>query len=204
MDALESTLWQQGLFGCELSKIDAPSRFQLLTGTVAGQAEGDSLADAPSILVTTCGFGELDTGLSHEGSDVRSEVFLTMQVGSAPRGDLAPETLAARLLAAAVEKVALHNEEVHLLHAQPGTWLPEIGREVQQMVPELSAVHGLFVAPSGWGGDVPNYREPSRLTVMLELLLLTDDEYHHGITYGMGSLYEGMQEAGIVPSDLFR
>ena len=82
-----------------------------------------------------------------------------------------------------------------ITEAQPDTIIPGIGLAV---LPEhLTVCHGLFVAPEVWGPSVPQFIEEDRWTLMLELLLITEDEFNYAVTYGARDLLDELEKTGV-------
>lgn len=137
------------------------------------------LGDGQAVAVTL-GFADVDTGLVavDEGIDVRSELIVVA------RADAADLTA---VLRAAVGKLTAAGG---ILPAQPGTMLP-------QLIEVDSVGHALFVPPYLWGGETPRVTEPERLTVLLQLVMLTDSEYAYAVEEGPGALQQALGEAGI-------
>ncbi|MDK4232828.1 hypothetical protein QPX36_06325 [Corynebacterium accolens] len=159
--------------------IPAPLEFRYVDGRRLGLA---TLADAQSLALTTT-FNDVDTGLRSdaEGLDVRCELVTVARVGQ-------PEVAAAVGAAAAkLEKAG------GLLPAQPGVLLPSL----LDLPGEPTVHHGLLIAPYLWGGQTPQYREDDRLTLVLQLVMLTDAEYAFGVEEGVGKLQEAVAEQGI-------
>lgn len=67
--------------------------------------------------------------------------------------------------------------------AQPGMTLPDLVDD-----PELSVRHGLLREPQLFEQGTPTFTEPGQLTLMLELVLLTDDEYGIAVEQGLDVL----------------
>ena len=96
-------------------------------------------------------------------------------------------------VAAAVNAAADTFEKADgLLPAQPGVMLPSI-----LDAPGITVHHGLFIAPYLWGGQTPQFREEGRLTLILQLVMLTDSEYAFGVEEGVGKLQAAVAEQGI-------
>ncbi|MDO5668453.1 MAG: suppressor of fused domain protein [Corynebacterium sp.] len=134
------------------------------------------LGDGQTVAVTL-GFADVDTGLHavEEELPVRSELIIVARASV--------EELTA-VLRAAVAKFT------GFLPAQPGTMLPQLHK--------VKAVeHGLFVPPYLWGGETPRVTEEERLTVLLQLVMLTDAEYAYAVEEGPGALQQALGEAGI-------
>jgi len=134
------------------------------------------LGDGQTVAVTL-GFADVDTGLHaiEEQLPVRSELIVVARADAAEL-----ETV----LRAAVGKFT------GVLPAQPGTMLPQLHRVG-------SVEHALFVPPYLWGGETPRVTEDERLTVLLQLVMLTDAEYAYAVEEGPGALQQALGEAGI-------
>ncbi|GAB3698445.1 suppressor of fused domain protein [Corynebacterium nasicanis] len=154
---------------------------QLIPGEldVAEDSATADLGDGQTVAVTL-GFADVDTGLVSvdEGLDVRSELVVVARAEA--------ETLRG-VLRAAVEKLT---KAGGILPAQPGTMLPGL-------VETGSVEHALFVPPYLWGGETPRVTEEERLTVLLQLVMLTDAEYAFAVEEGPGALQQALGEAGI-------
>lgn len=159
---------------------------QLVPAELEFQADS-ALADlgAGQRVALTVGFGDVDTGLVavEDGVDVRSELITVARAEGRQLKDL---------LAAASETLAASHG---LLPAQPGTMLPNLAEKAG--LTDVSVAHGLFVPPYLWGGDTPRFTEEGRLTVLLQLVMLTDAEYAYAMEEGPGGLQQALGEAGI-------
>lgn len=172
INADESAVWLSGV-------IPAPLEFRYVDGRRLGFA---TLGDALSLALTTT-FNGVDTGLRSDaaGLDVRCELVTVARVGH-------PEVAAAVGAAAAkLEKAG------GFLPAQPGILLPSL----LELPGKLTVHHGLLIAPYLWGGQTPQYREDNRLTLVLQLVMLTDAEYAFGVEEGVGKLQDVVAEQGI-------
>lgn len=133
-------------------------------------------------------------------ADVRTEIFTVVAGGEKE------QELAARAVAAAA---GLVRDSGGRVQAQPGQLLAGVGVLALADADETMTVkHGLFTVPWVWDNGVPQMVEQpgrvtpagpedhpdqslGRMTVMLQLVLLTEDEYHHALAYGV----QGLQEA---------
>ncbi|MBK4137449.1 hypothetical protein GWO53_05255 [Corynebacterium macginleyi] len=159
--------------------IPAPVEFRYVDGRRLGFA---TLGDALSLALTTT-FNAVDTGLRSDatGLDVRCELVTVARVGH-------PEVAAAVGAAAAkLEKAG------GFLPAQPGILLPSL----LDLPGKPTVHHGLLIAPYLWGGQTPQYREDNRLTLVLQLVMLTDAEYAFGVEEGVGKLQDVVAEQDI-------
>ncbi|MBK4156311.1 hypothetical protein GWO69_02220 [Corynebacterium macginleyi] len=159
--------------------IPAPVEFRYVDGRRLGFA---TLGDALSLALTTT-FNAVDTGLRSDaaGLDVRCELVTVARVGH-------PEVAAAVGAAAAkLEKAG------GFLPAQPGILLPSL----LDLPGKPTVHHGLLIASYLWGGQTPQYREDNRLTLVLQLVMLTDAEYAFGVEEGVGKLQDVVAEQDI-------
>lgn len=128
-------------------------------------------------LACTVDFADVDTGLiDAAGTDVRSELLAVARVS---------EDEATAVIAAAAQLLA---DARGIIPAQPGTMLPRLAERAG--LTRLGVAHGLLVAPYLWGGDTPQMTEEDRLTVMLQLVMLTGDEHAYAVEHGVAALQE--------------
>lgn len=149
------------------------------------------LDDARRLTVTT-DFAEVDTGLvSEDGKrEIRCELLTIGQV---------EESEAAALLLAAA---TLLEEAGGTVPAHPGVLLPGIGaRAGLHRVEGVSVAHGLLVEPGLWGGKVPHLLEEERMTLVLQLVPLTVEEYALGAESGVDRLQKRLRRRGEDLSD---
>lgn len=144
-------------------------------------------------LACTADFGRVDTGLTttENGLDfeVRSELFTIGKV---------TERQAAGVLGAAAGYL---RSAAGKTPAQPGVLLPSVNI-LAGLGPEFTVHHGLLSVPYVWGPEVPRLTEQAgdvngentgargRLTVMLQLIMLTDAERDYAAAYGIGELQQ--------------
>lgn len=143
------------------------------------------------VLATTLEFSEVDTGLVSEGISVRSELFTVAH------------TSAETALIAVSGAAEIFRRMEGRLPAQPGTLVPGIGDFVE-LPSDITVRHGLCVVPYVWGDQVPQLKEPDRLTVLLQLLMLTQDEFDYAVTYGIGALQGELMKAEVDLNDWTR
>lgn len=177
MDIHETAAWIDGLFDGEMSLHEA-KREEGYPAILATFETEEQIS-----LCSTIGFNEVDTGLESGGLDVRCEFFTITE---------ASQSDAMHVVDATVQTLVQANGT---LHAQPDTIIPGIGLAV---LPEhLTVCHGLFVAPEVWGPSVPQFIEEDRWTLMLELLLITEDEFNYAVTYGARDLLDELEKTGV-------
>lgn len=177
MDIHETAAWIDGLFEGEMSLHEAKREEGYPTILATFETE-EQIS-----LCSTIGFNEVDTGLESGGLDVRCEFFTITE---------ASQSDAMHVVDATVQTLVQANGT---LHAQPDTIIPGIGLAV---LPEhLTVCHGLFVAPEVWGPSVPQFIEDDRWTLMLELLLITEDEFNYAVTYGARDLLDELEKTGV-------
>lgn len=119
----------------------------------------------------TAGFSEIDTGLRMEAdgaTDVRCEIVC----GAGASSSVA--------MALAGTWNTLLNAQIP---AQPGVLLPDLVHD-----PQLSVHHGWLREPQLFERGTPMCTEPGRLTLLLELVLLTDEEYSIAADQGIDVL----------------
>lgn len=174
MNLQEAAVWIDGLFPGEVS-IEKVGGFHVA-----------SFADDGQFIASTLDFQQVSLGLESNGDDIRVELFAVAN---------RPEGLQELVLAAATMAQDMG------LALQPGVVLPGVGKLVQT---PLSVQHVLCVAPFPWGGDVPHYREGGRLTLMLQMLPLTDDELVHLRAYGLAQLQQDLVAQQVDILDLQR
>lgn len=173
----ETAHWIQGLF---------PGEMQV--GSL-GPCRIAAFHSSPEHIACTLNAADVDTGTRAEEQDVRSEIFtVTTQDEVAP------------VLVAGAYQMLI--DAAGRIPARPGELLP--GLATLCLRHELTAKHGLLAVPFAWGGDVPQFTEPHRLTLMLQLLMLTDEEYVYLKTYGLQSLQEELVRAEVDIRDLMR
>lgn len=159
-----------------------------------------NLGDAQQ-LACTADFGRVDTGLGTPGPggaemEVRSELFTIGRVD---------EVTAARVVGAAA---AFLRAAEGRTPAQPGSLIPGLG-VLAELDAGYTARHGLLSVPYVWGPEVPQMTEAAgdvhgedagdraRLTVMLQIILLTDQERDFALTYGIGDLQQELARTGV-------
>lgn len=157
-------------------------------------------------LACTADAARYSTGLtSPDGMDVRAEL---LAVGLARPGEMG------QLVAAAATMLS---EEGSGRLAQPGTFLPGLGAMVN---PAFTTKHGLLVVPYIWPKGVPTVTEhpdlttadgqpvnpthPGRMTLIAQIIMLTEQEFLHGMTHGIDSLQSRLAEGGEDLRDLRR
>lgn len=145
---------------------------------VSDLGEGEQLG-------TTVDFAVVDTGLEtqDEAIPVRSELIAVARVGEQKIIDV---------LAAATTMLI---DAAGVIPGQPGTMLPNLVDKAG--LTDVTVAHGLFIAPYLWGGETPRMSEPDRLTVMLQLIMLTDSEYAYAVEEGVGPLQQAIAEEEI-------
>lgn len=143
----------------------------------------------------TVGFSQVDTGLQRadDGVDVRCELLAV--------GRTNPATVAAAVQAAADQIAAAAG----VIPAQPGVLLPSMaaGSALEQDE-SVTARHGLLIAPYLWGGQTPQVAEDKRLTLICQLLVLTDAEYSYAADEGVAPFQQAVADGGIDLLDFSR
>lgn len=154
---------------------------------IEGHRVGLAVLDDDQSLAVTCDFADVDTGLAHaeQGIDVRCELLAVARTGQAE-------------VAAAVSAASsLLTKAAGVLPAQPGLLLPNLFGENDERFAHLSVRHGMLIAPYLWGGQTPQVAEEKRLTLVCQLLMLTDAEYAFAVDEGVPALQNAVAEHGI-------
>lgn len=142
---------------------------------------GTATLDDARALAATCDFGRVDTGLTlteNTETTVRCELMATAPV---------PEAEVASVVLAAAEQLASAGG---MVPAQPGVMLPGLAERARldQADPSYTVAHGLLVPPRLWGDSTPHVKEEARMTLMLEVVMLTDEEHGIGVEQGVDKL----------------
>lgn len=153
----------------------APEELQSWLGQIIGPFEIQEYGGYPIATATTIpicvsfGFSEVDTGVIMErpaykdpgspDTDVRCELVCAAEGPSPERRAMA--------VAGAWNSLAALGAP-----AQPGVLLADLVDD-----PELNVHHGLLRDPQIFERGTPHFKEPGRMTLLLELVLLTDDEF---------------------------
>lgn len=184
MDIAESATWLEGLFDGDM-ELHETHHEKAATPVLATFQQDDV------VICATVGFNEVDTGLESAGMDVRCELVTQTRASTSE---------AMRLLDAATQMLVRSNG---VLTAQPGTLLPGVG-DVIELPEHITVRHGLLMSPFQWGPQVPQVIEDDRWTLLLQLLMLTEEEFHYCVTYGPEELLEEMAHSAIDLSDWSR
>ncbi len=181
----------------------------------AGSAESGDEAVLAETVAMTIDAGRLESGLETEdGSDLRVEL-LTVVSGH--------DDTAADLLAHAASMIS---QDPGHWPPQPGTLLPDV---VQQMDADserkITARNGLLVVPYVWDDGVPHVHEvtsggasrhskegdadvefthPGRLTIVAQLVMLTDEEAELAQTAGVAAVQERLVREGVNINNIWR
>lgn len=195
---------------------DAPTGQNLTPqeGDDASVESGEEAVLAETVAMTIDA-GRLESGLETEdGSDLRVEL-LTVVSGH--------DDTAADLLTHAASMIS--QDPGHWL-PQPGTLLPDV---VQQMDADserkITARNGLLVVPYVWDDGVPHVHEvtsggasrhskegdtdvefthPGRLTIVAQLVMLTDEEAELAQTAGVAAVQERLVREGVNINNIWR
>ena len=145
-----------------------------------------SLHNTP--VAVTAGFSAVDTGLVVEAdgeTEVRCEIVLHADVDKQLLGQVVVE--AAGLL----QRLGVP--------AQPGVLLEGLLEHRG-----LAVRHGLLREPELFAQGTPLYREPGRITLLLELIALTDDEFEIASEQGYPALATRLRRRGTNVADWSR
>ena len=149
---------------------------------MGGRELGIAALGGGQALAVTTTFADVDTGLQHaeQGIDVRCEL---LAVARASQEDVA---------AAVNGATDMLEHAGGVLPAQPGVLLPGCVD-----VAKHGVHHGLLIVHYLWGGQTPQVAEEERLTLVCQLLMLTDSEYAYAVEEGVGAFQEAVAEQGI-------
>lgn len=157
----------------------------------------DSSAVATSVhrdlpVAITLGFSSVDTGLTMQG-DPDTQVACEIVV----RGDVDKQVLATTAVAAARMIAELG------VPAQPGVLLEDLFTRAS--APEWATVrHGMLREPEMFELGTPLYREQGQLTLLLELVALTDDEFEIVSEQGYPALSRRLRRRDVDVADWYR
>ncbi|MBP3089432.1 hypothetical protein EML15_09805 [Corynebacterium sp. sy017] len=176
MDIAEVAQWYRNIIPAEIqlnAPVGNPQGFHIATAQLAEET-----------LAATLNFNAVDTGLVAGDKSVRSELF------ALARAEM--PTVASVVLAAA----DTFAQNIGTLTAQPGTMLTDLAQRAS--LPEtISVRHGLCISPFVWQGQVPQYTEKHQLTALLQVVMLTQEEYEYATAYGVVELQKEMGKAQI-------
>lgn len=146
-------------------------------------------------LACTTEFHRVDTGLLASEEPDSPAVFSELFTVSAQSVAETAQALAVAAGSVAASAEALRGASTRpstVISAQPGQLFRNLA-----LPPAITTRHALLAEPHVWQEGVPRYVEPGRLTVMLQLLLLTDDELNYAVTYGVGALQQALVDEGV-------
>ncbi|AWB83181.1 hypothetical protein [Corynebacterium liangguodongii] len=134
-------------------------------------------------VAVTAGFSGVDTGLVMS-DDVDTEVRCEIVC----RADAEPLAVGSAVVAATRALEALGAP------AQPGVLL-------EDLLPQQAVRHGLLREPELFSRGTPLYNEPGRMTLLLELVMLTDDEFGIARERGYPALETRLRRRGVWVGD---
>ncbi|WP_261796974.1 hypothetical protein [Corynebacterium provencense] len=164
-------------------------------------------AQPAETVAVTLDAARIDPGLvTDDGSDLRVELITVTSGHSRAAADLV--TAAATMIA----------QDPHQRPPRPGLILPDLGWHVDE---KMTAKHGLLVPPFLWEDGVPHVHEvdfggrhgggghhdwthPGRMTVVAQLVMLTDAEYATATGQGLGAVQRQLTEAEVNLNDVWR
>lgn len=141
----------------------------------------ETYTDDGAALSCTVDFHRIDTGVSFREYSVRSELMCVTT---------ADQELASQLVRATGRHLA---QLQGLIPAQPGSFVQKLG-DVAQLPAEVTTRDALLTGPVLWEGQTPQYLEPAQLTLLLQVIPLTRDEFNFGKTYGAQALLQQMDK----------
>lgn len=227
MNVNETTVWAADLLPGEL-KISTRRVLQgfpeftvadIFLGTSPGSSEPEDRNDesdesdasgavgVAETVAFTLDAATIDPGLvTDDGADLRVE-FVTVTSGHS--------AIAADLVVAAATMIA---QDPHLRSPQPGLLMPDLGWHVDKTI---TAKHGLLIPPFLWEDGVPRVHEvdrdgrpstggahdwthPGRMTVVAQLVMLTDEEFTIATDQGPDAVQQVVLNAGTDLNDVWR
>lgn len=186
MDLPETAYWLEELCGC-------PLNFR----KVQQWRVGSSARDDDTALAATANFADHDTGLALQDDPavaVRCEL-----IAHSPLGE-------AEAAAVVVSTADMISGMRGVIAPQPTVMLPNLVENTAIATAHEGATvaHGLLMPPRMWGENTPHVREEARMTLLLEVLLLTDEEHSIGHKQGMDVLLRRLRRRGVDFDDWFR
>ena len=144
-----------------------------------------ALDDEQNLAVTTQ-FADVNTGLVKQGTEmtVRCELLAVAR---------APQAAVAAAIVGVAEKL---ESAGGVLPAQPGVLLPNIASPLEDAA-DITVSHAMLIAPYLWGGPSPQVQEEERLTLALQVVMLTDAEYAYAVDEGVPAVQQAVAEQGI-------
>lgn len=164
-------------------------------------------ADPAETVALTLDAARIEPGLvTEDGSDLRVE-FITVTSGH--------NRTAADLVIAAATMIS---QDPHQRLPQPGLLLPDLGWHVDE---SITAKHGLLIPPFLWedgvprvhevdtggrhsGGSAHDWTHPGRMTVVAQLVMLTDAEFGIAKDRGLVAVQQELLDAGTDLNNVWR
>ncbi|WP_080793039.1 hypothetical protein [Corynebacterium pacaense] len=213
MNIVETSHWVDGLFPGR-AEFHEVGPFTVAAFDLGGESVACSVD-----------FGRVDTGLitsaAAESLEVRSELLcLARAAGDVP--GRAVGAAATMLLDASTAFRSATREGAAAsarMHAQPGQLLPAVGIVAGLPAQGFTVSHGILADPRIWGPEIPFVREEAgqvstsapdeaselgRLTLPLQLILLTEEEFGIAAEQGGDVLMRQMAAAEVDLLDLRR
>lgn len=221
MNIEETSYWVDRLF-------PGAAKFHRVGAFTVAAFEAINPETPDECVACTVNFGRVDTGLitaaDAENVEVRSEILCLAR---------APIDVPGRAVAAAATMLhdaslsyldAVSSSPTGItdmvpMRAQPGQVLPAVGIMANLPQEGYTVNHGILADPRIWGPEIPYVREeadqvhvdepdtPSelaRLTLPLQLILLTDTEFEVAAEHGGDVLFQQMAEQQVDLLDLRR
>lgn len=126
-------------------------------------------------VAVSVGFSAVDTGVVVDGA-AGTEIRCELVCAAAGTG----ATLERRVMAVAGAWKVIVDKR---LPAHPGVLVPDLVHD-----PALTVHHGWLREPRVFDEGTPYFTEPGRMTLLLELVLLTDEEYGIAVEHGIDFL----------------
>lgn len=212
MNLKETTYWASDLLPGEPTTttrrvVQGFPEFTVAEVNIGGPGDPDDPTAPVETVAMTLDAASIEPGLvTEDGADLRVE-FVTVTTRHS--------RAAADLVTAAATMIA---QDPHQRSPQPGLLLPDLGWHVDEA---MTAKHGLLIPPFLWEDGVPHVHEvdfggrhggglaqdwthPGRMTVVAQLVMLTDGEYSVATSQGLAAVQQQLLDAGTDLNDVWR
>ncbi len=212
MNLEETTFWAGDLLPGEPRTstrrvVQGFPEFTVADVPIGGREDPEDPTAPAETVAMTLDAARIEPGLvTDDGADLRVE-FITVTSGHT--------RAAADLVCAAATMIA---QDPHRRSPQPGLLMPDLGWHVDET---MTAKHGLLIPPFLWEDGVPNVHEidyggrhgggtshdwthPGRMTVVAQLVMLTDAEFAVATSQGLGAVQQRLLDAGTDLNDVWR
>lgn len=212
MDLKETTYWSSDLLPGDPTTttrrvVQGFPEFTVADVSIGGPGDPEDPTAPAETVAMTLDAARIEPGLvTEDGADLRVE-FVTVTTHHS--------RAAADLVTAAATMIA---QDPHQRSPQPGLLLPDLGWHVDET---MTAKHGLLIPPFLWEDGVPHVHEvdfggrhgggtshdwthPGRMTVVAQLVMLTDEEFSVATSQGLGAVQQQLTDTGTDLNDVWR